>query len=385
MTSKATLTKLGDVLNITSGYAFKSEKFRDTGGLPLVRIRDVKRGYSETYYDGPFDEKYVLGNEDLLVSMDGEFRTAMWEGGKALLNQRVCRLEPDLKKVDKSYLFYFLAPKLKVIEDRTPFVTVKHLSAKSIREITIPLPPLSEQKRIAAILDKADAIRKKRKQAIGLTETFLRSTFLEMFGDPVTNPKGWEKVSIEAVGEVQGGLQVTQKRKNNPIEVPYLRVANIYRDELWLDEVKSIRLTQNELDRVRLKAGDVLIVEGHGNKEEIGRSAVWTGEINPCAHQNHLIRVRLDPEKVLPIYVSNFLNSEGGRRQMFRASRTTSGLNTISTRTVKETKLPIPPFEQQKKYFDLVARCSVIKSKIISSDANNLFNSLVQKAFRGEL
>ena len=92
--------------------------------LPLIRIRDVARGFSETYYEGEYEPKYVVENDDLLVSMDGEFRAEVWSGGKALLNQRVCRLEPDPKALDKNYLRHAIPKKLKEIEDRTPFVTV---------------------------------------------------------------------------------------------------------------------------------------------------------------------------------------------------------------------------------------------------------------------
>ena len=92
-----------------------------------------------------------------------------------------------------------------------------------VERIEIPLPPLAEQKRIAAILDKADAIRRKRQQAIQLADDFLRAVFLDMFGDPVTNPKGWEIAELGSISEVQGGLQVSSKRASNPVTVPYQR------------------------------------------------------------------------------------------------------------------------------------------------------------------
>src|SRR5262249_27465463 len=105
------------------------------------------------------------------------------KGGPALLNQRVCRLEPFNDKLNPNFLLYLLNRKLKEIEDSTPFATVKHLSTKTIYDIEVFLPPLPEQKRIAAILDKADAIRRKRREAMKLTDELLRSVFLDMFGD----------------------------------------------------------------------------------------------------------------------------------------------------------------------------------------------------------
>ena len=379
---------LGDYIEILSGFAFKSSLFNsEARGLPLVRIRDVVPGYSETYSDEDFDEKYLLEDGDLLIGMDGEFNCARWKGGKALLNQRVCRVIASSKNLDDQYLFYFLPRPLKQIEAKSNFVTVKHLSVKQIQAIKIPLPPLEEQRRISAILDKADGVRRKRKEAIRLTEELLKSTFLEMFGDPVTNPKGWEVIDLGKISQIQGGLQVTPARKELPLEVPYLRVANVYRDKLLLDEIKNIRVTSSELERINMKAGDILIVEGHGNKEEIGRSSVWDGSIENCVHQNHLIRVRLDPDKAEPIYISAYLNSAGGRCQLTKFGKTTSGLNTISTSNVKATKVLCPPIEMQKRYLDFQRKLTEAKNASVEhlEQSENLFNSLLQRAFRGEL
>lgn len=186
--------QLGKLVKITSGYAFKSNLFNtDQNGLPLIRIRDVVRGYSDTYYDGEYKAEYLIQNGDTLIGMDGEFNLALWNGGKALLNQRVCKIQSIDERLDQDYLIRFLPKVLKDIEDRTPFVTVKHLSVKDLNNILIPLPPLSEQRRIASILDKADELRQKRQQAIEKLDQLLQATFIDMFGDPVSNPKGWDK------------------------------------------------------------------------------------------------------------------------------------------------------------------------------------------------
>jgi len=208
-----------------------------------------------------------------------------------------------------------------------------------------------------------------------------------MFGDPVTNPKGWPVEKLGKVAEIQGGLQITSKRKNNPIEVPYLRVANVYRDALYLTEVKTIRVTATELKRATLKTGDVLIVEGHGNRNEVGRSAVWDGSVDPCVHQNHLIRVRPSEGVLASQYLSFYLNSSGGRRQMFRSGKTTSGLNTISTRNVKETKVLLPPIEEQEEFVRLRRGTTQARHYLESgiAMAERISASLTQRAFRGEL
>ena len=147
-------------------------------------------------------------------------------------------------------------------------------------KIQIPLPPLGEQKRIAGILDAADALRAKRREALAQLDSLLQSTFLDMFGDPVTNPMGWEVTTVNGIGSVQGGLQVTSMRQSLPIgEALTLGLPTCFADSWNSTNCKTIRLTEAEELRTSLEYEDILIVEGHGNKEEIGRCALWDGSI----------------------------------------------------------------------------------------------------------
>ena len=168
------------------------------------------------------------------------------------------------------------------------------------------------------------------------------------YKDPVTNPKGWDMSTIGDLAEVQGGLQVTSARKNLPLEVPYLRVANVYRGMLDLSEIKTIRATPAEVQRTTLMNNDLLVVEGHGNPNEIGRAALCNGNTEQCVHQNHLIRARFRRTKVEPIFASEYVNSPGGRQHLLRAGKSTSGLNTISVSNVRETPVALPPSPSNK-------------------------------------
>ena len=263
----------------------------------------------------------------------------------------------------------------------------KTLNKAKLRLLRIPLPPLAKQKRIARILDAADALRAKRREALAQLDTLLQSTFLDMFGDPVTNPMGWEVTTVSRIGSVQGGLQVTSKRRSLPIERPYLRVANVFRGFLELDEIKTIRLTESELLRTSLDYEDILIVEGHGNKAEIGRCARWDGSIDQCVHQNHLIRLRCDRSKASPIYVENFINSPGGRRGLIGTSRTTSGLNTISVSKVRGSEIQLPSLHLQHRFAAIVESIERQKAsqRTHLAELDTLFASLQSRAFRGEL
>ena len=143
--------KLGELLDAQNGFAFDSEHFSDLQGMPLVRIRDLKDGTSTAVrYKGEYDKRFVVRAGDLLIGMDGEFRCYAWRGSEALLNQRVCRLIDFSDEIEPEFVGFGINAHLKQIEDATPYVTVKHLSAKSIREIEFSYPGRSEQRQIVA-------------------------------------------------------------------------------------------------------------------------------------------------------------------------------------------------------------------------------------------
>ncbi len=253
-----------------------------------------------------------------------------------------------------------------------------------VAKVVIPLPPLAEQRWIAEVLDRAEALRAKRRAALAQIDSFTQSLFLDLFGDPATNPKGWP---ISLVADVQGGLQVTRTRKNLPHEVPYLRVANVYRGFLNLSEIKTIPATDAEVARTRLVKDDLLIVERHANPAEIGRGALWDGSISGCIHQNHIIRARFVSANVVPLYACKYLNSPSGRRHLLRAGKTTSGLNTISVSEVRGTPVALPPVSLQSEFARRVTAVEKLKTAQRASlaELDSLFATLQHRAFRGEL
>lgn len=308
-----------------------------------------------------------------------------------LLSDKLLKLIPDERLVKREYLVRAL---------RSPAAaqhfaqcaggtsgSMTNITQEDIRQTPIRLPGLPEQRRIAAILDKADALRAQRRQVIAELDRLAQAVFVEMFGDTVTNSMEWPFLPIGKLADVQGGLQVTSARKDLPIEVPYLRVANVHRGHLLLDEIKTIRATAAEITRTTLCTHDLLVVEGHGNPEEIGRAALWSGELRSCVHQNHLIRVRFDDSKVDPVYACTYLNSTGGRRHLLRAGKTTSGLNTISVSNVREAPVALPPVELQKTFAARVEAIDAHKAtrRAALAESEALFASLQYHAFIGAL
>jgi type I restriction enzyme S subunit len=278
---------LGELLSVQNGFAFKSELFNEDGkGLPIIRIRDLARGFSEAFYDGEHDPAFEVENGDFLIGMDGEFRCYRWRGGKALLNQRVCRLRNFSHDLSPGYVFYGINDHLQEIEDNTAFVTVKHLSSKQIASIEMSVPPLAEQGRIVKLLDEADELRKLRAQADRRTADLIPAIFHEMFGENAKKPH--VRVKLEQIAEVVSG--VAKGRKFNgrlPIEVPYLRVANVQAGHLDLSEIKTIQALPEEVEELALRKGDVLLTEG-GDFDKLGRGAMLEQDLPNCIHQNHV-------------------------------------------------------------------------------------------------
>ena len=217
---------LPEVCNIQYGFPFDSTQFSTSEGMPLIRIRDVVRGYSETFTTERYKEEYIVYPHDLLIGMDGEFNIAKWGKTPALLNQRVCRLIPCSEEIDKNYLFYFMPNALKQIEAKTPFATVKHLSAKELNKIKIPLPTLEEQRRIATVLDKLTDLIAKRQAQLDKLDELVKAHFVEMFGDCKTNPKGWPVCRLDEIAEVGSSKRVFVEELTDS-GIPFFRGTEI--------------------------------------------------------------------------------------------------------------------------------------------------------------
>lgn len=203
-------------------------------------------------------------------------------------------------------------------------------------------------------------------------------------------PEGWCWVKLDQVADISGGLTKNSKRDSLPYQLPYLRVANVYADRLALEDVQVIGVTKSEVDRVLLKKNDLLIVEGNGSPEQIGRVAIWDGSIEPCLHQNHLIKARFSHINVVG-YVRYWLLSVGGRDVIMRVASSTSGLYTLSLSKVSDLVVPLPPLaEQQRIVAEVERRLSLIDQleKTIEADlvrANRLRQSILKRAFAGQL
>lgn len=202
--------------------------------------------------------------------------------------------------------------------------------------------------------------------------------------------EGWCWASLDEVSAIQGGIQKQPKRIPNKNAYPFLRVANVPRGRLNLEDVHQIELFSGELEKLRLVKGDLLVVEGNGSPSEIGRTAIWDGSIKDCVHQNHLIRVRLS-ESLKPEFIEAYWNSPQGRAKVFEVAHTTTGLYTLSVSKIAILPIPLAPEAEQiilqqklDKLFQIEAYMQTLMTQGQES-LNSLDRSILAKAFRGEL
>lgn len=207
------MAKLPELCEIQYGYAFDSACFtEDNTYLPLVRIRDVKRGYSETFYSGNYPSDYVIDSGSLLVGMNGEFNIARWKGGHALLNQRVCKITAK-ENVNEEFIRFALSKALKEIENRTAFVTVKHLSAKELNQLEIDIPNYTTQTDVAKVLTQIESIISARQQQLQKLDELVKARFIELFGDPMNGTSKWKVSTIgEQFNVTSGGTPATGEK-----------------------------------------------------------------------------------------------------------------------------------------------------------------------------
>ena len=378
-----TIVPLGEVASIVSGFAFKSDLFNDAGdGLPIVRIRDVTAGTSRTFYSGTFREEFVVDDGDALVGMDGEFNLGIWRGGRSLLNQRVCRIEAADKRLSQEYLVRFLPRALKDIEARTPFVTVKHLSAKELRAINLPLPPIPEQRRIAAILDKADALRATRREAVAKLDQLLKSVFLDMF----SGSDRWPMVAIGDMCEVKGGKRLPKGEDYSESVTPfrYIRVSDIEMGHVHEENLRYLKPgVQQKIKRYTVSEGDLIIsIAG-----TIGLVAPVETTLDGANLTENAARiVPKDVGAYVPEYLSFALSMPDAQSQI-RSQTGQVTIGKLALFRIEKVKVPLPPVEAQIRFSEIVRR-SREQARTLLQSANQLdsfFASLQYRAFSGTL
>jgi type I restriction enzyme S subunit len=252
-----------------------------------------------------------------------------------------------------------------------------------VGDIEVPMPPISEQQRIAAQLENTDRLRRTRRYALRICEELVPAAFLQFFGDIQQNSPKWLSAPLVANSQIASGVTKGQKYGGRPtIEVPYLRVANVQDGFLDLSEIKTIRALPKDVETLRLEAGDILMTEG-GDFDKLGRGAIWRENINNCIHQNHIFRVRLNQSAILPKYFAAFLQSRFAKQYFLKCSKQTTNLASINMTQLRATPVLLPPLAIQQHFCTFIERQEQLRAIYIEAlrQADHLFQTLLHEAF----
>jgi len=378
--------RLGELLSVQSGFAFPSDRFNDQGrGVPLIRIRDLSANATNTFYDDVYNPDFMVAGGDYLIGMDGEFRCYMWRGPIGLLNQRVCRLRDFRPDVIPKFVYYGINKHLAGIEERTDYVTVKHISAKQIAQIKMPLPPLSEQERIVKILDAADELRKLRQQADRRTADLIPAIFHDMFGDPATNPKGWPVKPLNQVVEINPRLSKTITPCPDEL-VTFVPMAAIDQDRGLIANAAEKEYSEVSKGYTSFKKGDVLFAKITPCMQN-GKSALvdhLRGSIGFGSTEFHVLRSK---DATIPEFLFGLVRRTEFRAQAERSFTGTAGQKRVPTSFLASYPCPVPPIRLQHEFAARAAEVREMETRQAESRRrlDDLFQSLLHRAFAGEL
>ena len=335
----------------------------------------------------------IVPKGSILLAMYGATvgRMAML-GIDAATNQAVCNIIPDEKKAYTKYVYYALLNKVPEFLKNAVGGAQPNISQGIIKETKIPLPPLEEQKRIAAILDNANSIHRKRQQAIKFADELLRAVFLDMFGDPVENTKGWDVKNLKELStKIHSGNTPTGGREVYVDKgIAFFRSQNVWKNKLELDDIAYLdHATHKKMAKSSLKNRDILMTKtGRINTENssLGRAAIYLGEDDAANINGHVYLIRLkNPEFnefILYILTTNEYRD-------YIRSVCVGGIDKRQLNKDHIEQFPIinPPVELQKQFVKLMQIVESKKEKARQSleESQSLFKTLSQKAFSGEL
>lgn len=292
-------------------------------------------------------------------------------------------LRPNAE-LDRNYLAHYLSQPamIRYATSRATGVNLPRLSPTSLAKFPIPLPSLDEQRRIAAILDQADAIRAKHQQALVRLSKAVGTTV-----EPVIATSSARVVPLSDLAQVASGITKGRKTNADTREINYLAVANVQAGRLELGNVKSIKATAAEIEKFKLIDGDILLTEG-GDPDKLGRGTIWREELSECIHQNHIFRARVnDAQEIRPLYLNYFLRSQPARSYFLRSAKQTTGIASINKTQLNALPVVLPPISIQD---ELITKIEAIEGMLdllihtLDRD-NELFASLQARAFKGEL
>ena len=372
--------RLGDAATFINGYAFKPKDWK-TEGLEIIRIQNLtKSNGSSNYYDGELNPRYKVIKGDFLISWSATLGIFEWQGNDAWLNQHIFKVVFDKKEFDKSFFKHLIAMSLDAMGRETHGSTMKHITKPRFDNFQIPYPPLAEQKKIAAILDASDSLRQKDQQLVEHYIALSQSLFLEMFGDPVANSMGWQKTNL---GEL---LKIVRGGSPRPIneylggDYPWIKIGDATKgNDIYIEKTKE-HIIEEGLKKTRLLPAGSIIFANCGVSLGFARIITFEG----CIHDGWLAFSDINENILNKIFLLKALNSI---TEYFRNSAPDGTQPNLNTTIMKNFGLILPPIKLQNKFAQSIASIEQQKQQAQANlqKSEALFNSLLQRAFTGEL
>ena len=364
-------------------------------GIPFIRAQNLVDGTVSVEADPLFIDQAThdllrrskIKPSDILLSIAGTIGRAAIVPANAEemnCNQAVAIIRPS-PRIDRRFLLHWLSSRDAVGQVTKGKVTgtISNLSLGQIGNLKIHLPPLDDQRRIAAILDKADALRRKRKRTLDLLDNLTQALFLEMFGSPESNPKGWKWGHISDL--LEGTQYGTSDKAGEKGKYPILRMGNITNDgKMDCEDLKYIDLDNKELDKFTVRRGDILFNRTN-SPELVGKTAVFDKD-EPFAFAGYLVRARVK-HGISPHYISGYLNSRHGKATLRSMAKSIVGMANINAKEMQGIPILIPDIQTQRAYSDGLSSIETSRSECNRhlDSLNSLFSSLQSRAFSGEI
>ncbi len=392
---KMKLQELQSVAEVISGYAFKSELIK-SGHDRIIRIGDLQNGRVEIDSAITFDsadygvsEQFRILENDILMALSGatvgKIAVAHNLKERCYLNQRVAIVRAK-DKTSQSYLKYVFSGRyLEKLLMSAGGVAQPNLSPKSLEKMEIPLPDLPTQTQIAKILDKSTALIAKRKAQIAELDVLVQSVFLEMFGDPITNPKGWEIGKIKDV-ILKSQYGTSNKASETEGEYPILRMNNItYQGEMDYSNLKYIDLGEKDKEKHLVHKGELLFNRTN-SKELVGKTGLYNLD-KPMAFAGYLIKIIPNKEKINSQFLLAYMNSKYIKAILFNMAKNIIGMANINAKEMENISLYIPELNLQTQFAQIVEKIQTQKSQLQQSlaELEIQHQALMQRAFRGKL
>ena len=381
---------LGEICSTTSGGTPSRSHPEYFGGtIPWIKSGDLTDG-DVIACDENITEEAIRSSSAKLFSK-GTVLIAMYGatvgklgmlGIEAATNQAVCGITPS-DEVDRWFLFFFLLSQRQNLIGQSAGGAQPNISQKIVRELLVPVPPLPEQLRIVDLLSRAEGIVRLRREAEKKAAELIPALFVDMFGDPATNPKEWAEHRLGDIAEVVSG--VTKGRKfgdKQTVEVPYLRVANVQDGHVDLTVLKTIEVLPREVEQLALRRGDVVLTEG-GDFDKLGRGALWESDIANCIHQNHVFRVRLTQSVALPEFFVTYLQAGKAREYFLRCAKRTTNLASINMTQLRALPIVLPLMDVQHEFVERFNAIRSIQSQQSAATvkAQAAFDALLARCF----